>query len=123
MSTVLAMRLRAAAFFRDLWTLYFICHDARLPAATKAFAVAFVVYAISPFDFVPEVLPALGMLDDVLLVQAGLMLIRQLVPPPILAEHRARADRALARISFGLVAVLILAIWIVGALLVANYLL
>jgi uncharacterized membrane protein YkvA (DUF1232 family) len=61
----------------------------RGPCASWVSAV--VAYALSPIDLIPDFIPVLGLLDDIVLVPLGLMLVVRLIPPPVLAEHRERA--------------------------------
>lgn len=55
-----------------------------------------VAYAFSPIDLIPDPIPLLGYLDDLLLVPAGILLARRLIPPAILAECRERAQSVMA---------------------------
>ena len=110
---------RIRDFLRDVCTLYYICRDSRMPAYAKALAVGIVAYAVSPIDLLPDVLPALGFLDDLLVVPAGLFLVEQLIPSALLAEHRQRADKLLGRLSTIAIALGITALWTVGTILVA----
>jgi uncharacterized membrane protein YkvA (DUF1232 family) len=57
-------------------------------------AVVTAAYALSPIDLIPDFIPVLGYLDDLILVPAGLWLAMRLIPPDVLAEHRATADAA-----------------------------
>ena len=60
----------------------------------KAVAFSVAAYAFSPIDLIPDFIPVLGLLDDLILVPAGLWLAIRLIPPDVLAEHRATADGA-----------------------------
>jgi uncharacterized membrane protein YkvA (DUF1232 family) len=79
---------------RDLAAVAGAARDPRTPLAARILAVAVVAYALSPIDLIPDVVPVLGLLDDVILVPLGLLLVVRLIPPEVLAEHRARADAA-----------------------------
>jgi len=65
--------------------------DPCMPLAAKLLAMAVAANALSPIDLIPDVIPVLGMLDDLLLVPAGLWLVIRLIPPEVLAAHRAAA--------------------------------
>jgi|SRR5262245_16680408 len=71
--------------------LYSACRDPRSPWYAKALGVAVVTYALSPIDLIPDFIPVLGLLDDLLLVPLGLLAVRTMIPDEVLAEHRARA--------------------------------
>lgn len=85
---------RARALRREVNALALAFRDPRTPWHTKAFLALVVGYALSPLDLVPDVIPVLGQLDDLLLVPAGVALARRMVPAQVLAECRARAEAA-----------------------------
>src|SRR5262245_31457991 len=64
------------------------------PWYAKALAIAVAGYALSPVDLIPDFIPLLGYLDDIILVPLGILLVIRLIPPQIMAEHRDRASRA-----------------------------
>src|SRR4029078_6705139 len=74
---------------RDAHALYLAARDPRVPWYAKAIAIAVAAYALSPIDLIPDFVPVLGYLDDVIIVPAGIALVIRLIPPPIMAEHRA----------------------------------
>lgn len=82
---------------RDVVAIYFAARDPRVPWYAKALAVIVAGYALSPIDLIPDCIPVLGYLDDVILVPAGILLVRRMIAPELLAEHRATADRAIDR--------------------------
>ena len=99
---------------RDLYALYLAGRDPRVPWYARAVAVCVVAYAFSPLDLIPDFIPVLGLVDDLILVPLGLALAIRLIPPAVLAECRERAD---ARLDEGrpvnwFVAGLIVAIWV-----------
>ena len=77
---------------RDAYAQYLACRDPRVPWYAKALAAAVVAYALSPIDLIPDVIPVLGYLDDLLLVPLGLALALRLIPAPVLAECRRPAS-------------------------------
>ena len=81
-----------------------------------AFATA--VYAFSPIDLIPDVIPVLGLLDDLLLVPAGIWLAIRLIPAPLMQEFRGAAQ-GLARPRSWLGAAIIMALWLTLAALFA----
>jgi uncharacterized membrane protein YkvA (DUF1232 family) len=110
----------ACALKRDILVLRFALRDPRTPWPARLLVVFVTAYALSPIDLIPDFVPVLGYLDDLLLVPAGIWLALKLVPEPVLADSRAEAERwraerrARPRSRLGLVLVLIawgLAVW------------
>lgn len=99
---------------RDIYALYLAGRDPRTPWYARAIAVCVVAYAFSPLDLIPDFIPVLGLVDDLILVPLGLALAIRLIPPPVLAECRARAAARLdERRPVGwFVAGLIVAVWV-----------
>ncbi len=110
---------RARALKREVYTLYLAFRDSRTPWYGKAFAALVVAYAFSPIDLIPDPIPILGYLDDLVLIPLGVVVAVCLIPPEVLADSRARAEdvlRAGKPVNW-VGAVLIGAIWIVLAVL------
>ena len=107
---------------QDVVALWFCARHPRTPFIAKSLAAALVAYAFSPIDLIPDFIPVLGYLDDVLILPAGIWLVLKLVPPDVLAECRAQAERWLeekrAQPRSYLAAALIVALWL-GALWLA----
>ena len=116
----LTTRLRnwAREMKRDVVALYLAARDPRVPWYAKAVALGVAAYALSPIDLIPDFIPVIGYLDDVILVPLGIVLAVRLIPADILAEHRAAATAASERPTSRSAAVVIVAIWI-GLALVA----
>ena len=107
----------ARALKRDVHAIYLASRDPRVPWYAKALAVAVAGYALSPIDLIPDFIPVLGYLDDIILVPLGIVLVLKLIPPPIMAEHRASVlaqDRPVSRVA----ALAIVCVWIASAALV-----
>src|SRR6266478_5767146 len=79
----------ARAIRRDVVAVWIAAHDPRVPWHAKALALAVAAYALSPIDLIPDFIPVLGYLDDLIIVPAGIALVIRLIPAPIMAEHRA----------------------------------
>jgi uncharacterized membrane protein YkvA (DUF1232 family) len=79
--------------------------------------MAVAAYAVSPIDLIPDFIPVLGYLDDLILVPAGLWLVLRLIPPEVLAEHRAVAEAAADRPVSRVAAAVIVGVWIITALI------
>ena len=86
------LRAKAAAIKRDVHALYLAARDPRVPWYAKAVAVAVAGYAISPIDLIPDFIPVLGQLDDLVIVPLGIVLAVRLVPPALMKEFRDAAD-------------------------------
>ena len=79
---------------RDAHAVYLAARDPRVPWYAKALAFCVAGYALSPLDLIPDFIPILGYLDDVVIVPLGILSAVKLIPPPIMAEHRAAASLA-----------------------------
>ena len=115
---------RARKFKLEAHALFLACRDARTPWYAKAVAALVVGYAFSPIDLIPDPIPVLGHLDDVLLVPLGVWLAARLIPAEVMAECRARvADRQQTRPRTRWVVVAsIIVIWVAAAGLVIFWL-
>ena len=78
---------------RDLVAIWIAARDPRVPWYAKAVAVVVAAYALSPIDLIPDFIPVLGYLDDVLIVPAGIWLTVRLIPAELMVEFRAEASR------------------------------
>jgi uncharacterized membrane protein YkvA (DUF1232 family) len=107
------LKQHARAIRRDTYALYLACRDPRVPWYAKLLAGAVLTYALSPIDLIPDFIPVLGYLDDLLIIPAGLLLVRRMIPAAVLAEHRATAAKHLEARAPGskLGAALVVAIW------------
>lgn len=115
------LRAWARAIKRDLVAVYHAARDPRTPRAARVLAAIVLAYALSPIDLIPDAIPVLGLLDDAILVPLGLLLVVRLIPPEVMAEHRARAgDERLPRSRAAAVA--IVGLWIVSGLAGAAWL-
>lgn len=113
MSVVARLRQRARALKRETHALYLACRDPRTPWYAKFFAGAVVAYALSPIDLIPDFIPVLGYLDDLVLVPAGIALALKMIPEPVLTDCRARA--AVPAPTSRSAAVVIVALWLLAA--------
>lgn len=82
---------------RDGVTLWFALRDPATPTFARVLAVIVVAYALSPIDLVPDFIPVLGYLDDVILLPGLIWLAVRLIPDPVLERCRAQADAWMAR--------------------------
>ena len=100
---------------RDVVALWLAARDRRVPFHAKAVAAAVAAYALSPIDLIPDFIPVIGYLDDLLIVPLGILLAVHLVPPVLMAEFRAAATALLQRPVSRAGAAAILALWCAGA--------
>ncbi|MEJ7840555.1 MAG: DUF1232 domain-containing protein [Rubrobacter sp.] len=109
-----AKRLKA-----ELYALYLAYRDPRVPFHARVFAAVVVAYAFSPIDLIPDPIPVLGYLDDLILVPLGIALAVRMIPPAVLAECRAKAREAAARAGpkGTAAAVVVVGIWLLLAAL------
>lgn len=108
-------RLWARAFKRDVVALWLAARDPRVPWYAKALCAAVAAYALSPIDLVPDFIPVLGYLDDLILVPLGIMAAVRMIPAHVMAELRAQAARRAERPTSVIAAVLIVGVWIAAA--------
>jgi uncharacterized membrane protein YkvA (DUF1232 family) len=107
----------ARALRRDVHAIHLASRDPRVHWTVKLLAVAVAGYALSPVDLIPDFIPVLGYLDDLIIVPLGVWLMIALIPPEIMREHRARASAAARRPVSKTAAIVIVALWISGAAL------
>ncbi len=84
-------RAKVRAIKREVVAIAFAARDPRTPWAARLLVIAIVAYAASPIDLIPDFIPVLGFLDELLLLPAALVLAVRLIPPQAMAEARTRA--------------------------------
>jgi uncharacterized membrane protein YkvA (DUF1232 family) len=99
---------------RDAHALYLAARDPRVPWYAKALAIAVAAYALSPIDLIPDFIPVLGYLDDLIIVPAGIALVAKMIPPEVMAEHRDLAAAAMDRPKSRTGAAIIVGIWLLS---------
>jgi uncharacterized membrane protein YkvA (DUF1232 family) len=106
---------RARQLKTETYALYLAYRDPRTPWYARLFAACVVGYAFSPLDLVPDFIPVLGYLDDLVLVPLGIALALRMIPEPVLAECRGKAQAELAqdRPTNWTAAAVIVAIWLI----------
>src|SRR5580692_3894847 len=110
------IKIWARALKRDAYAVYLAARDPRTPWYVKLLAAAVAAYALSPIDLIPDFIPVLGYLDDLILVPLGIWLVVRLIPEPAMACYRAKADEIMQRPHDGkIAATVIVAIWASGA--------
>lgn len=101
----------------ETYALYLAYRDPRVPWYARLFAACVVAYAFSPIDLIPDPIPVLGYLDDLILIPLGVALALRMIPPSVLAECRQRARTAMAegKPTNWLAAGVIIALWLLLA--------
>jgi len=103
---------RARRLTREVYALYFACRDPRVPWYAKALAVCVVGYALSPIDLIPDAIPVFGQLDDLVLIPLGVLAIRGMIAPEVLADCREQAARLDGAPRNWVAAGIIIAVWL-----------
>lgn len=109
-----ALRVWAGRLKRDVLALWIAARDRRTPLTAKFLAAAVAAYAFSPIDLIPDFVPLLGYLDDLLILPLGIWLAVRLIPGTLMEEFRTRALSS-PRPAGRAAAVVVAAIWIAAA--------
>ena len=118
-------RQRVKQLKQETYALYLAYKDPRVPWYARVWLALVVGYAFSPIDLIPDFIPILGYLDDLILIPAGIWLALKLIPPQVLDDCRAQAAEKLREnrpVSWG-TAVLIITIWLILAALLIGLIL
>jgi len=95
MALLTELKQRVRHLKAETFALYLAARDPRTPWYAKLLVAGIVAYALSPIDLIPDFVPVLGYLDDLILIPIGIVLAIKLVPPQVLAECRARAQETI----------------------------
>ena len=117
------LKQRARELKRETYALYLACRDPRVPWYARILAVGIVSYALSPIDLIPDFIPVLGYLDDLILIPLGIALLLRMIPDEVMVDCRERAQALLSegRPVSRTAAAVIVAIWVISALLVLTF--
>lgn len=110
----------ARAIKRDVIALWIAARDARTPVLAKIVAAGVTAYALSPIDLIPDFVPVLGYLDDLLIVPLGILLAVRLIPAPLMAEFREAAASRTKPVSRAGLAFIVL-VWVIAGVLLLSY--
>jgi uncharacterized membrane protein YkvA (DUF1232 family) len=122
MSAFAGLRSRARMLKQEAFALYYACRDPRTPWYARLLAAGVVAYALSPLDLIPDFIPVLGILDDLILVPLGILLVAKLVPADVMDDCRARARTAATRPTSRVGVALVIATWLLIAFLLGFWL-
>lgn len=103
----------------EVYAVYLACKDPRVPWYARTIAACVVGYAFSPIDLIPDFVPILGYVDDLILVPLGIALVLRMIPPTVMAECRDKAHAAMqqGRPTNWIAAGVIIAVWLLLAAL------
>jgi uncharacterized membrane protein YkvA (DUF1232 family) len=118
------LKQRARALKNETFTVYLAAKDPRTPWYAKAIALLTIAYALSPIDLIPDFVPVLGYLDDLIIVPAGIALAIRLIPAEVLEEARAQTTGTSVERSVGYIGlIMIILIWILAIMWSASIIL
>jgi membrane protein DedA with SNARE-associated domain/uncharacterized membrane protein YkvA (DUF1232 family) len=115
------MRAWAQSLRRDVHTIYLAARDPRVPWYAKALAWLIAAYAVSPIDLIPDFIPVLGHLDEVILIPLGIWLLLRLIPGELLDELRRAAEASAERPTDWRVGAIVIAIWAIALALSVRW--
>ena len=101
--------------------VYFAARDPRTPWLARLLALGIAAYALSPIDLIPDFIPILGYLDDLIIVPLGVMLVLRMVPAEVVAASRAKAAETANRPTSAAMAAVIVAIWLIAIVAVGLW--
>jgi len=107
---------------RDVHAVYLAARDPQTPWYVKALAFAVAAYALSPIDLIPDFIPVLGYVDDLLIVPLGIALVIRLIPAEVMEKHRTLAALAQERPVSRAAAIVIVLLWIASGMLIGWWL-
>jgi len=108
----------------DIYALYLAYKDPRVPWYAKVFAAVIIGYALSPIDLIPDFIPVLGYLDDLIIIPVGISLVIKMIPKEVLEECRGKAiSKPISVKSKWVAAFIIVFIWLLIAYIVLRFIL
>lgn len=116
-------RERAKQLKNDTYALYLACKHPLVPWYVKLFTALIVFYVLSPIDLIPDFIPVLGYLDDVIIITAGFSLAIKMIPGEVLLECRAKASTELSdgKPKKWIPALVIVGIWLLVLSMVVRF--
>jgi uncharacterized membrane protein YkvA (DUF1232 family) len=111
----------ARAIKRDVIAIWLAAKDKRTPLAARILAACVAAYALSPIDLIPDFVPVLGYLDDLLIVPLGILAVVKLIPAPLMAEYRAAATLVAAKHVSRIGLAVIIALWFLALVVIAMF--
>lgn len=117
MSILAAWKQQARRLKLEIYALYLAYRDPRVPWHARLFAAGVLAYAFSPIDLIPDPIPVLGYLDDLILLPLGIALALKMIPTEVMAEARVQAALSQGKPTNWIAAGVIVVIWLVFAAL------
>jgi len=115
-----SLKQSAKKIKRDVIVVYFAARDVRTPWWLRIFALLIAAYVLSPIDLIPDIIPVLGYLDDVILVPLAIALLMRLLPAAVVADARVRAENVPHWPRSVVAAIVIVFLWLVLAMWLAS---
>ncbi len=113
MRVIKAWKQKAGLLKTETYTLYLAYRDPRVPWYAKVFMAAIVAYALSPIDLIPDFIPVLGYVDDLIIVPAGVFLALKMIPKGVLEECREKAkSEPISSKAKWIAALVIISVWL-----------
>jgi len=106
------LKIWAQSIKRDIMALYLAAKDARVPWYAKALAAFIAAYALSPIDLIPDFIPVIGYLDDLIILPLGIALVIRMIPESVMDDLRKQADEVIERPGSILGAVFVICVWL-----------
>ncbi|MGE0053829.1 MAG: YkvA family protein [Hyphomicrobium sp.] len=115
------LRAFAKSLKSEIAVLASALRDPRTPFAARFLGVAVVAYALSPIDLIPDFIPVIGFLDELILLPLALWAIRRMIPSEVMAEHRAKITPGARLAPSRTAAVIVVVIWLVAIVLTGRW--
>ncbi|MDT9598088.1 YkvA family protein [Sphingosinicella rhizophila] len=104
----------------DAHAAWLAARDPRCPWHARLVGLVVTAYALSPIDLIPDFIPILGLVDDAVLIPAGLWLFIRMLPPGLFEEHRKEAEAASKRPGSATGALMVIGVWLLAAMLIVR---
>ena len=116
-----SLKAHARQLRQHTLTVYFAARDPRTPVLVRVLAVLVAAYALSPIDLIPDFIPVIGYLDDLILLPLGLALVVRLTPPEVMESARLQAQEASARPVSHAAAAVVIVVWLIVLWLLGKW--
>ena len=118
-----SLKAHARRLETETYALYLAYRDPTVPWYAKAFAAFVVAYTVSPIDLIPDFIPVLGYLDDLIITPLGIAIALRMIPPEVMARARREAFAASAegRMNTGAGIAIVLSVWAIGAIIIGVF--